>query len=68
MSQDTEKFAAVSEAARLLVSQRRRVAGQCEYCGRLFTGPAYRKLCSGICRSMAYQRRVTERERADVLA
>jgi hypothetical protein len=46
----------VSELARRLAAQRRTVEGQCEICGKHFTGTRKKRYCSHNCAQKAYLR------------
>ena len=54
----------LSEAARLLISQRRRIPLTCARCAKPFVGLAYAKFCGRNCRQAAYNATVAEKLRA----
>jgi hypothetical protein len=51
----------VSEMARRLAAQRQIVEGQCEICGRPFTGTRKKRFCSHNCAQKAYLRSKAEK-------
>jgi hypothetical protein len=50
-----------SVLGRALASQRRIVEGNCEICGKPFTGTIKRRFCGNTCAARAYRQRRRER-------
>jgi hypothetical protein len=56
-SNDSNHGNDISEIARQLASRRHIVEGNCEICGKPFTGTRKRRYCSNVCTQKAYDRR-----------
>jgi hypothetical protein len=56
MSAPHERPPTLSEAARILASQRHRQLGTCEECGKPFEATSRRRYCSGTCNMRAWRR------------
>ncbi len=59
----------LSELARRLAAQRQIVEGNCEMCGKAFTGTRKRKYCSHACTQRAYYARTNpkpEKTRSEI--
>ena len=54
MAEDQKSEVEVSELARRLAAQRQIVSGNCEICGKPFTGTRKRRYCSHACAQKAY--------------
>ena len=53
-----------TEAAKVLLSMRRKVQGHCAVCGKPFEGLSKRRYCSNTCNQRAFQARLKAKKGA----